>query len=136
MISLIFTMFLCTLGRVIVEGGACSNSDVKSMQNAGGGHSAHSFPKLISDCARESIGIFSGFSKSKFDRCLVGKISLSDGCTDCFADYAQYGYDHCLSPCLLNWCASACLDCAEGANPALFKCSGQDKTTIPQPTVC
>ena len=111
--------------------GACSAADQSAIAAKGGGTAAGSFPKITSDCGRQALSIFSGISEAKFNQCLEGEVAVSQGCSDCYYQAAQYGYENCKLACLRSWCSASCLQCA-----AKFDADGCAGFAAPAPTAC
>eukprot|EP00966_Prymnesium_polylepis_P319855 7376281-Prymnesium_polylepis.1 len=112
--------------------GACSADDQAAINAKPGGSADGSFPKITSVCSKSALSIFSGIDETKFNTCLVGAIpGVSQGCSDCFWQAAEYGFKNCKSACLLSWCSQGCLSCA-----AKFDTNGCAGFAAPQPAAC
>lgn len=112
--------------------GACSATDQASISVLPAGTADGSFPKTTSDCAHHALNILHGIDETKFNTCLTGAIaSVSTGCSDCFWQAAQYGFEHCKLDCISSWCSSSCLTCSAG-----FDATGCAGFTAPAPTPC
>lgn len=60
----------------------------------------------------------------KFNQCYTKMMGISEQCSDCYADAADYGIKHCVNPCLTNWCSHGCLKCTQPARDPLAMCTG------------
>lgn len=107
----------------------CSASDQTAINALVGGDDDGSFPKTNLDCAKSAISILTGINKDKFNTCLTGKVSISKGCSMCFAEATQYGYQNCKFQCLSNAFSDSCLECSAGFD--VTECTGFDP---PQPS--
>jgi len=59
-----------------------------------------------------------------FNKCYTKEMGISEQCSDCFADAADYGIQNCVTPCMTNWCSSGCLQCTQPAQDPLAMCTG------------
>jgi hypothetical protein len=115
-----------------VKAAACSAADQAAINAKGGGTASGSFPELTSECSKKSVNIFKGIDETKFNTCFEGDIAgVSEPCSDCFWQAAEYGFKHCKGACIANWCSSGCLECA-----AKFDAAGCAGFTAPAPTPC
>eukprot|EP00929_Paragymnodinium_shiwhaense_P063448 TRINITY_DN3168_c0_g1_i2.p1 TRINITY_DN3168_c0_g1~~TRINITY_DN3168_c0_g1_i2.p1 ORF type:complete len:280 (+),score=54.61 TRINITY_DN3168_c0_g1_i2:74-913(+) len=113
------------------QNGACSAADQGAINALPAGDADGSFAKTTSDCAKSAYSIFSGLREDKFNQCLQGKVSVSSGCSTCYAHAASYGAKNCKLACLRSWCSQGCLDCAKG-----YDTNGCAGFAGPQPTPC
>lgn len=60
----------------------------------------------------------------KFNSCFQLLMGVSEQCSDCYADAADYGIKNCVNPCMTNWCSPKCLKCTEPAQDPLAQCTG------------
>merc|ERR1712071_61484 len=60
----------------------------------------------------------------KFNECYEKEMGISEQCSDCYADAADYGIKNCVNPCLSNWCSPKCLECTQPAQDPLAQCTG------------
>jgi hypothetical protein len=60
----------------------------------------------------------------KFNSCFTMMMGISEQCSDCFADAADYGIKNCVSPCMTSWCSPKCLKCTEPSQDPLATCTG------------
>lgn len=79
--------------------------------------------KIGGDCGKASLSGLS-FDQDKFNTCFMGKVSVGQTCSQCYATAGQYGFDHCKAKCLLGWCKQGCLDCAAPAQADVGTCTG------------
>merc|ERR1712216_867358 len=66
------------------------------------------------------------FNHDKFNTCFTGKLSISSGCSECYATNGEFAAKNCKAACLLGWCKQGCLDCSTADEPksALDACTG------------
>lgn len=95
------------------------------------GHSDAAWGKKISDCGHAALNVIFGINQDTFNTCLMGKVSISSKCSSCYAQMAEYDFQHCKFKCLFSWCSQACIECNKGSD--LISCIG---FVDPQPTVC
>merc|ERR1712139_55910 len=101
--------------------GACSADDQAAL-----GDSA-TVGKAGSDCGLTAYNALTGnFNHDKFNTCFTGKLSISSGCSECYATNGEYAAKNCKAACILGWCKQGCLDCstADGPKSALDACTG------------
>jgi len=108
--------------------GACSASDEAAMQRLA------AFPEVVADCGRGAYSWFR-WHKDQMRNCVQAKVGLSIGCTSCFVEAGQYGYDHCKLPCLLKWCSQSCLSCTGKRDADTQACIGST-VSVPKPQGC
>lgn len=60
----------------------------------------------------------------KFNSCYTLKMGVSEQCSDCYADAADYGIQNCVNQCLTSWCSPKCLECTKPAQDPLAQCTG------------
>jgi hypothetical protein len=60
----------------------------------------------------------------KFNECYTMMMGISEQCSDCFADAADYGIANCVNQCLTSWCSPGCLQCTQPAQDPLGTCTG------------
>jgi len=111
--------------------GACSADDKQKINSQPAGSADGSFPKTTSDCGKGALSIWSGINKDTFNQCLQGRYQISESCSTCYYNAAEYGFHNCKSACLFSWCSSSCLNCAKGYDTV--GCAGFDG---PEPTAC
>merc|ERR1711967_211291 len=101
--------------------GACSADDQTKL-----GDSA-TVGKAGSDCGLGAYNVVTGnFNHDKFNTCFTGKLSISSGCSECYATNGEFAAKNCKAACLLGWCKQGCLDCstADAPKAALDSCTG------------
>merc|ERR1712032_62637 len=87
------------------------------------GSASGSVGEISGDCGKSAYNILTQkFDHDKFKSCLVGKVALSDGCAECFAESGDYGAANCKAKCLLGWCKEGCLDCTAPAQATQSTC--------------
>jgi hypothetical protein len=59
-----------------------------------------------------------------FNPCYEMAMGISEQCSDCFADAADYGILHCATKCMTSWCSPGCLQCTKPAQDPLATCTG------------
>jgi len=113
-----------TVSKHTVQTGKCTAGDKAAMEALGGGNAKTSFPGLAAKCGKKAFGL-SGVSKETFLDCFLDDARLTPTCGECFIGAASYGVQHCAMKCMLSWCSSACLQCAQSyrAGP-LLQCVG------------
>lgn len=105
-----------------VDLGACSLTDKTAIMAHGEGNDVGSWAKICSDCAHASLNILRGIHQENFNRCLTNHVTISKTCSTCFADAAQYVYDHCKLACLKSQWSDSCLKCVAGFD--IKECTG------------
>merc|ERR1719150_1485332 len=113
-----------------VGSGRCSQADQNWMHRLGGGHSKHSFPRSVSDCARKAYAWFR-FHPDKMETCLQKK-GMSASCSSCFTPVGAYGAKHCKFACLVNWCSERCIKCLDPERGPSHACAGVDVPLVTQ----
>merc|ERR1712167_278014 len=82
------------------------------------------------DCGVTAFNIVTGkFDHDKFNTCFTAAMSISSGCSECYAVSGEYGAKNCKADCLLGWCKSGCLSYTGPAQSDLSTCTG-----FPTPT--
>merc|ERR1712232_1204543 len=101
--------------------GACSADEQAALSDSA------TVGKAGSDCGLGAYNVLTGnFNHDKFNECFTGKLSVSSGCSECYAANGEFAAKNCKSACLLGWCKQGCLDCSTAAAPkaALDACTG------------
>merc|ERR1712139_617176 len=101
--------------------GACSADDQAALSDSA------TVGKAGSDCGLSAYNVLTGdFNHDKFNTCFTAKLSVSSGCSECYATNGEYAAKNCKAACLLGWCKQGCLDCstADGPKSALDACTG------------
>merc|ERR1711967_147894 len=101
--------------------GACSADDQAALADSA------TVGKAGSDCGLGAYNVLTGaFNHDKFNTCFTGKLSVSSGCSECYATNGEYAAKNCKAACLLGWCKQGCLDCstADAPKSALDACTG------------
>jgi len=115
---------LAFIDATVVAGAGCSAAD-QAYIHAHKGSDSSSFGQSCAHCGYEAYSVWSGFSKPKFDKCLVKKTGVSETCADCYADDGEYGASNCKWDCSSSWCSNACFECTgDEALAALKRCTG------------
>jgi hypothetical protein len=105
--------------------GSCTKADEKAMAAKGNGHADGSFPKITSNCGKDSYSVIWGFDQGHFANCAQKDVpGMGPGCAKCMAVHANYMVDNCKWACLTNWCSSSCLDCGKPHHDELQACAG------------
>lgn len=82
--------------------------------------------KNANDCGAEAYSLLTGaFNRDTFNSCFTKKVSISESCSECYADSGEYGAKNCKAACLLGWCKQGCLDCTAPATKKVGKCVGK-----------
>lgn len=111
--------------------GACSADDFAALDALPQGTASGSVGELAGDCGTKAYNILTGnFNHDKFKSCLVGKVTIGDGCAECFAASGEYGAANCKTACLLGWCKAGCLDCTAPAQQTQSTCMGRDLSPV------
>merc|ERR1712151_580697 len=83
--------------------GACSADDQSALSDSA------TVGKAGSDCGLGAYNVLTGnFNHDKFNECFTGKLSVSSGCSECYATNGEYAAKNCKSACLLGWCKQGC----------------------------
>eukprot|EP00930_Biecheleria_cincta_P054233 TRINITY_DN4021_c0_g2_i1.p1 TRINITY_DN4021_c0_g2~~TRINITY_DN4021_c0_g2_i1.p1 ORF type:complete len:441 (-),score=54.79 TRINITY_DN4021_c0_g2_i1:236-1480(-) len=117
-----------------VSASGCTTEDETKMQALGSGNADGTFPKILSVCGKQSYGLFSGFNKGNYEKCVTSKTGISSSCAACTAISAEYGANNCKWSCFWgSWCGSGCLSCVEPQNSKTQQCAG---VQIPSTSTC
>jgi len=120
---------LAFIDATVVAGAGCSAAD-QAYIHAHKGSDPTSFGQASATCGRKAYSVWSGFSKSIFDKCLVTNTHVSQTCADCYADAGKYGADNCKWDCVSSWCGSSCLSCTAPSLPVLKQCTGFEPDVV------
>jgi hypothetical protein len=100
---------------------SCSNGDRHTLASM----DVNDIGKKANDCGAEAYSVLTGaFNRDTFNNCFTKKMSISESCSECYADSGEYGAKNCKAACLLGWCKQGCLDCTAPATKKVAECVG------------
>merc|ERR1711920_824425 len=65
------------LSHLAVSASGCTTEDETKMNALGSGNADGTFPKILSNCGKQSYGLFSGFDKSAYESCVTSNTGIS-----------------------------------------------------------
>lgn len=116
------SLFLIAAPVVALAAASCTAKDQQTLAKM----NVNDIGKNANDCGAEAYSLITGaFSRDTFNSCFTKKVSISDGCSECYADSGEYGAKNCKAACLLGWCKQGCLDCTAPATKKVANCVGK-----------